>query len=147
MARGNARWKVPGKLPKTPLHTQKRRCLLPVIARNAAIGQSGNHTEKALAHAEALPVFYMSLRGAKRRGNPHPRRGTEQIGCCLGEFVNRCEFASITAYCSVLPQENGLPQVCALARNDMQKLGRCLRLRGEMRKVVGQQLLLLLLKV
>ena len=127
---GNARWKVPGKLPKTPLHTQKRRCLLPVIARNAAIGQSGNHTEKALAHAEALPVFYMSLRGAKRRGNPHPCRETEQIGCCLGEFVNRCEFASITAYCSVLPQENGLPQVCALARNDMQKLGRCLRWQG-----------------
>ena len=42
LARGNARWKVPGKLLKTPLHTQKRRCLLPVIARSEATGQSAS---------------------------------------------------------------------------------------------------------
>ena len=95
-------------------------------------GRCQGNCQKRPCTRRSAAVFCLSLRGAKRRDNPHPRRGTEQIGCCLGEFVNRCEFASITAYCSVLPQENGLPQVCALARNDMQKLGRCLRWQEEM---------------
>ncbi len=81
----------------------------------------------------------LSLRGAKRRGNPRPCRNAWQIGCCLGEFVGGYEFALSAAICHVPPQgERIATPVCALVRNDMQKFAGCLRntraLPGECRE-------------
>ena len=71
----------------------------------------------------------LSLRGAKRRGNPRPCRNAWQIGCCLGEFVGGYEFALSAAICHVPPQgERIATPVCALVRNDMQKFAGCLRI-------------------
>ena len=55
----------------------------------------------------------LSLRGAKRRGNPHPRRNTGQVGCGLGKFVDGWEFALGTASRFVLLRGRGLPRQCA----------------------------------
>ena len=54
---------------------------------------------------------------ATRRGNPHPRRETWQVGSTLGEFVTPYEFARSTTFCHALPQEYGLPRRFA-PRND-----------------------------
>ena len=61
-------------------------------------------------------------------GNPRPRRGAWQAGCCSGKFVVLFGFAQSIAFHFVLPQENGLPRRFA-PRNDMQKLAACQRLQ------------------
>ena len=85
------------------LHTQKRRCLLPVIARSEATWQS--------ASPQRNRTNWLLFGRIRRRLRICPR----------------CWFS----FCGTA-RRNGLPQVCALARNDMQKLGRCLRWQEEM---------------
>ena len=107
----------------------------------------------------------LSLRGAKRRGNPFSLRQYKTKRNTFGEYVRRYEFAQGSANlpgfpagktdcrrcahwcamtnsagvraprhgCNVPPFRQGTriaTPVCALARNDMQKLARCQRLQG-----------------
>ena len=63
--------------------------------------------------------FCMSLRGAKRRGNPHLLRQHKTMRKYLRRIRRSCEFALSAAYCSVLLQgERIAAPVCALVRND-----------------------------
>ena len=87
-------------LRQTPLQPQARICLLHVIARSKATRQSVS-PQKCLTNR-----------------------------CCLGEFVVGSVFAQSIAFRFVLPQELRIATpVCALARNDMQKFARWLRLQ------------------
>ena len=78
-----------------------------------------------------LPTFCMSLRGAKRRGNPFSLRQHKPKSNTLGEYEKCYEFAlSITDWQSFSAGKRIAAPVCALVRNDMQKTGRCQRLQG-----------------
>ena len=86
----------------------------------------------------------LSLRGAKRRGNPHLLRQHKTMRKYLRQIRRSCEFALSAAYCSVLLQgERIATPVCALVRNDMQKAVACQRLQGvvrnDMQKAVACQ--------
>ena len=76
-------------------------------------------------------VFRMSLRGAERRGNPFFLRQHNMKSNTLGEYEKRNEFAlSITGLASFSARTRIAAPVCALVRNDMQKLVTRLRLQG-----------------
>src|SRR5699024_4673652 len=86
----------------------------------------------------------LSVRGAKRRGNPHLLRQHKTMRKYLRQIRRSCEFALSAAYCSVLLQgERIAAPVCALVRNDMQKAVACQRLQGvvrnDMQKAVACQ--------
>ena len=71
------------------------------------------------AHWFAMTPPPLSLRGAKRRGNPHLLRQHKTMRKYLRQIRRSCEFALSAAYCSVLLQgERIAAPVCALVRND-----------------------------
>ena len=75
--------------------------------------------------------FSMSLRGAKRRDNPHPLRQYITKGNTLGEYERCCGFAPKAANLSSISAGTRIATpVCALVRND--RLGRCVRTRGQL---------------
>ena len=83
------------------------------------------------AHWFAMTPPPLSLRGAKRRGNPHLLRQHKTMRKYLRQIRRSCEFALSAAYCSVLLQgERIAAPVCALVRNDMLKTDACQRLQG-----------------
>ena len=69
-----------------------------------------------------VAVFSMSLRGAKRRGNPYSLRQCKTRSNTLGEYgkVHTNLPEVVPSYQASL-RGRGLPQVCTLVRNDMQK--------------------------
>ena len=67
----------------------------------------------------------MSLRGAKRRGNPHPLRWGMTESSTLGEYAATTNLPEVVPSCQVsLRGKRIAAPVCALVRNDMQKEGR-----------------------
>ena len=78
-----------------------------------------------------LPTFCMSLRGAKRRGNPFSLQWGRTKSNTLGEYARRNEFALSPTSLPGFPAGTRIATpVCALVRNDMQKAGALLRLQG-----------------
>ena len=79
----------------------------------------------------------LSLRGAKRRGNPHLLRQHEMKSNTLGESEKHDEFAlSTTDLPGFSAGTRIATPVCALARNDMQKTEACQRLQGVVRNAM-----------
>ena len=81
----------------------------------------------------------MSLRGAKRRGNPYSLRQCKTRSNTLGEYgkVHTNLPEVVPSYQASL-RGRGLPQVCALVRNDMLKTDTHLRLQDRLaRRVRG----------
>ena len=78
--------------------------------------------------------FCMSLRGAKRRGNPFSLQQHKTKSNSSRQIRRSCEFALCT---TVLPGISAgkriAAPVCALVRNDMQKAVACQRLQGVVR--------------
>ena len=76
----------------------------------------------------------MSLRGAKRRGNPFSLQQHKTKSNSSRQIRRSCEFALCT---TVLPGISAgtriAAPVCALVRNDMQKAVACQRLQGVVR--------------
>ena len=73
----------------------------------------------------------MSLRGAKRRGNPHPLRQYMAESSTLGEYAATTNLPEVVPSCQVsLRGKRIAAPVCALARNDMQKEGRVRECKG-----------------
>ena len=70
-------------------------------------------------------VSPLSLRGAERRGNPHPLRQYMAESSTLGEYAATTNLPEVVPSCQVsLRGKRIATPVCALARNDMQKEGR-----------------------
>ena len=87
-----------------------------------AFRQHPGNAPKLCKHAASL---WMSLRGAKRRGNPYSLRQRKTKSSTLGESEKRYEFAlRITNLQSFSAGMRIATPVCALVRNDMQKEGR-----------------------
>ena len=72
----------------------------------------------------------MSLRGAQRRGNPFSLQYSIAESSTSGEYAAVYKFAQKRIYRCLSLQGRGLPQVCALVRNDMQKTGTRQRVQG-----------------
>ena len=76
----------------------------------------------------------LSLRGAKRRGNPYSLQQHKTKSNSSRQIRRSCEFALCT---TVLPGISAgmriAAPVCALVRNDMQKAVACQRLQGVVR--------------
>ena len=71
----------------------------------------------------------MSLRGAKRRGNPHLLRQHKAKRNYSRRIRSHCEFAQSSTCLIGIPAGTRIAApVCALVRND--RLGRCVRTRG-----------------
>ena len=71
----------------------------------------------------------LSLRGAKRRGNPYSLQWGRTRSNTLGEYEKHCEFAlSTTDLPGIAAGMRIATPVCALVRNDMQKEEALLRL-------------------
>ena len=86
------------------------------------------------AHAAS---FCMSLRGAKRRGNPHSLRQDMAKGNTLGEYERCCGFAQSIANLLAFPAGTRIAApVCALVRND--KFGRYARARAVVQCTTSQ---------
>ena len=80
----------------------------------------------------------MSLRGAKRRGNPFSLRWSMTESSTLGEYAKRHEFARGSANLPGFSAGTRIATpVCALVRNDMLKTGRCARVQGRFRQYTG----------
>ena len=70
-------------------------------------------------------VSPLSLRGAERRGNPHPLRQYMAESSTLGEYAATTNLPEVVPSCQVsLRGKRIAAPVCALVRNDMQKEGR-----------------------
>ena len=81
----------------------------------------------------------MSLRGAKRRGNPFSLRQHKPKSNTLGEYEKCYEFAlSITDWQSFSAGKRIAAPVCALVRNDMQKTEAWLRVQGRPPTVIAR---------
>ena len=65
--------------------------------------------------------FCMSLRGAQRRGNPFSLQYSIAESSTSGEYAAVYKFAQKRIYRCLSLRGRGLPQVCALVRNDIQK--------------------------
>ena len=77
--------------------------------------------------------FWMSLRGAKRRGNPHLLRQGMTESSTLGESEKCYEFALRIANLQSFSAGTRIAApVCALVRNDMLKEEACVRLQGRL---------------
>ncbi len=100
-----------------------------VCAGARMFGAQGVRNAGACRRVQGRPP--LSLRGAKRRGNPYSLRQGATESSTLGEFVRRNEFATTAAN---LPSFSAgmriAAPVCALVRND--RLGRCVRTRGQL---------------
>ncbi len=82
------------------LYSAARRCGLPrrFAPRNDRGGTSLHpRTPVRLQHVIANQCAHWC-------GNPFPRRGTWQVGCCWGKFVTPYVFARSTIFCYALPQ-------------------------------------------
>ena len=78
-----------------------------------------------------LPCFCMSLRGAKRRGNPHLLRQHTAKRNYSRRIRRSCGFALSIANLQSFPAGMRIATpVCALVRNDMQKTGTYSRVQG-----------------
>ena len=76
----------------------------------------------------------LSLRGAKRRGNPYSLQYHKTKRNTLGKYEKHCEFAlSTTDLPGISAGKRIATPVCALVRNDMQKEETCQRLQGRLR--------------
>ena len=76
----------------------------------------------------------MSLRGAKRRGNPFLLRQHITKSNTLGEYEKHYEFARTAVSLPGFSAGKRIATpVCALVRNDMQKAVACQRLQGVVR--------------
>ena len=79
----------------------------------------------------------MSLRGAKRRGNPYSLQYHKTKRNTLGKYEKHDEFALSTTDLPSFPAGTRIATpVCALVRNDMLKTGRCQRLQGRLARGV-----------
>ena len=79
----------------------------------------------------------LSLRGAKRRGNPYSLRQGIAESSTLGEYERGCGFARSRASLPGFSAGKRIATpVCALVRNDMLKTGRCQRLQGRLARGV-----------
>ena len=88
-------------------------------ARKVRGNMPGVSGGKALVRNDTSPL---SLRGAKRRGNPYSLRQRKTKSSTLGESEKRYEFAlRITNLQSFSAGTRIATPVCALVRNDMQK--------------------------
>ena len=77
--------------------------------------------------------FWMSLRGAKRRGNPHLLRQGMTESSALGESEKCCESALRITNLQRFPAGTRIAApVCALVRNDMLKEEACVRVQGRL---------------
>ena len=76
----------------------------------------------------SLPGLWMSLRGAKRRGNPYSLRQRKTKSSTLGEFEVVYEFALSATFPYLSLRGSGLPRRFA-PRNDMQKIAALLRVQ------------------
>ena len=96
-----------------------------------------------------VAVFSMSLRGAKRRGNPYSLRQCKTRSNTLGEYGKmHTNLPEVVPSCQVSLRGRGLPHQCAhwfamtcrnlpgvcgcknVVHNDMQKTGACQRVQG-----------------
>ena len=76
-----------------------------------------------------VAVFSMSLRGAKRRGNPYSLRQCKTRSNTLGEYGKmHTNLPEVVPSYQASLRGRGLPQVCALVRND--RFGRYVRTRA-----------------
>ena len=76
-------------------------------------------------------IFCMSLRGAKRRGNPFSLRQHKAKRNYSRRIRRSCGFALSIANLLSFPAGTRIATpVCALVRNDMQRLAMCQRLQG-----------------
>ena len=107
--------RVPAENAKKKQHLRRIRRRLRICPGSASL------------QCEHAASFCMSLRGAKRRGNPHLLRQHEMKSNTLGESEKHDEFALST---TDLPGSSAgmriATPVCALVRND--RLGRCVRI-------------------
>ena len=108
-------------LRTTALQPQKRARPLHVIARTH-LGRNVVHFTRAWRCA-SLPGLWMSLRGAKRRGNPYSLRQRKTKSSTLGESEVVYEFALSATFPYLSLRGRGLPRRFA-PRNDMLKEGR-----------------------
>ncbi len=90
-----------------------------------------------------LPCFCMSLRGAKRRGNPYSLRQHVAEGSTLGEYAATTDLPEVVPPCQVSLRGRGLPHQCAhwfaMTCKRQRRVSRCkdvppLSLRGAKRR-------------
>ncbi len=116
---------------------------LPEVAQTCQVSLRGNGLPHQCAHWFAMTckrqrrvsrckdVPPLSLRGAKRRGNPHLLRQHKAKRNTLGEYGKRYGFArSSTNLSGFSAGKRIAAPVCALVRNDMQKTEAWVRLQG-----------------
>ena len=93
---------------------------------------------KALGRDDTSPL---SLRGAKRRGNPHLLRQGMTESSTLGESEKHYEFALRIANLQSFSAGTRIAApVCALVRNDMLKEEACARVQGRLARKVRRNL-------
>ncbi len=121
---------------RSPRSKAKRKAIL--WANPKSVTNSPGATSLPCGH---LPCFSMSLRGAERRGNPHPLRQGKTKSNYSRRIRSYYEFALRIANLQSFSAGTRIATpVCALVRNDMLKEEACARLQGRLVRKVRRNL-------